>query len=307
MAKILAFLEETYSRLGGFAPLVYIAALFVVGFLVLFLIAYVRLWLIDAFNCVKDVYWRRRIKRMPKEKLVQMAVENTGGYIHTVLHRLEDTPELLLTVCKTARGYPAGLAAERYCALMGHDWDHCVCRTCHKQRDEEHNWVFCRCETCGKGRDEEHNWVFCRCETCGKQRDAEHDWDGCKCRVCGKTRDEEHDWDGCKCRVCGKTRDEKHDWDGCKCRVCGKTRDEKHDWNGARCARCGAIREHEHIWVYSSTDHERSCNCADCNKGQPGGVEDWCGDFCFGPANCGVLYDIVYERCELCGAERRKP
>ena len=69
---------------------------------------------------------------------------------------------------------------------------------------------------------------------------------------------------------------------------------------------CGAIAPHEHVWAYAYTDFDESA-CGACNKQKAGGVEDWCGDFCFGPGMCPAVGKIDIERCELCGERREKP
>lgn len=78
---------------------------------------------------------------------------------------------------------------------------------------------------------------------------------------------------------------------------------EQHDWNGAVCRKCGAVKPHEHVWAYAYEDY----SCGTCNKGKAGGVEDWCGDFCFGPGMCSVVTKINIERCDLCGELRERP
>jgi hypothetical protein len=80
---------------------------------------------------------------------------------------------------------------------------------------------------------------------------------------------------------------------------------EIHDWNGAVCRRCGAVKPHEHVWVYAYTDYDESA-CETCDKQKAGGVEDWCGDFCFGPGMCSAVRKIDMERCNLCGKLRER-
>ena len=81
---------------------------------------------------------------------------------------------------------------------------------------------------------------------------------------------------------------------------------EQHDWNGAVCRKCGAVKPHEHVWALAYEDYDESA-CGTCDKPKAGGVEDWCGDFCFGPGMCSAVTKINIERCDLCGELREKP
>ncbi len=81
---------------------------------------------------------------------------------------------------------------------------------------------------------------------------------------------------------------------------------DQHDWNDVVCRKCGAVKPHEHVWAYLYTDYDESA-CGTCDKQKAGGVEDWCGDFCFGPSMCSAVRKIDIERCELCGERRERP
>ena len=80
----------------------------------------------------------------------------------------------------------------------------------------------------------------------------------------------------------------------------------QHDWNGVVCRKCGDVKPHEHVWAFAYENFDESA-CGTCDKPKAGGVEDWCGDFCFGPGMCSSVRRIDMERCNLCGELRERP
>ena len=263
-------LNELNGKSGGLLGLgIMIAAGLLIWWVVLAVRQVPRL---EDWVCKKREIARERIQlsHMNNEELAQAAIKGNVRLAYGALERLDDTA-LLMEVAQKARSSIAKRAAAKHCELAGHDWNGCKCRIC------------------------------------GKQRNEEHDWGGCICRICGLRRNEEHDWDGCICRICGERRNEEHDWDGCICKKCGERRNEEHDWGDSYvCSRCNAVKPHEHVWKYACTEIDESCSCGSCNKPKAGGVEDWCGDFCFGPSACAIVTQREMERCELCGELREK-
>lgn len=95
------------------------------------------------------------------------------------------------------------------CIIGLHSWDHCVCSSCGKKRDEQHILSDdCeKCSKCGMVFENHHSWVKnCQeCSRCGKKRQVEHSWtkDCEKCANCSETRINQHQLVNGICQVCG--------------------------------------------------------------------------------------------------------
>ena len=95
------------------------------------------------------------------------------------------------------------------CSLGLHTWDHCVCTSCGKKRDEQHvlNEDCEKCSKCGATFENQHDWTKnCKkCSKCGKTRDVEHVWtkDCEKCAKCNETRVNQHQLVNGICQICG--------------------------------------------------------------------------------------------------------
>jgi uncharacterized protein (TIGR02145 family) len=95
------------------------------------------------------------------------------------------------------------------CSIGFHSWDHCVCSSCGKKRDEQHLLTDdCeKCSKCGKEFENLHNWTRdCQeCSKCRKRRNIEHSWarDCENCSNCSVSRINQHQLVNGICQVCG--------------------------------------------------------------------------------------------------------